>query len=69
MSLLLVQGILKDYFGEKIGLYFLFLTHYTTFLFYAGLAGVLVYVHVGIKGDPNVSSVVAFCAFMALWTT
>jgi hypothetical protein len=63
------MDMIKDYFGEKVGLYFLFLTHYTTWLVSAGIAGALIYVHVGIKDNPDVNSVPAFCAFMALWTT
>ena len=61
--------MIKDYFGEKIGIYYLFLTHYTTWLISAGVVGALIYVHVILEGNPNVQSIPAFCAFMALWTT
>lgn len=60
----------KDYFGEKIGFYFLFLGHYTTFLTYSSLVGVGVYIHTLL--DPrmqNAESVPYFCVFMSLWAT
>lgn len=61
---------MQDYCGEKIGLYFLFLTHYTTWLISAALVGVAIYVHVALRnGNPNVESIPAFCAFIAIWTT
>lgn len=60
----------QDYFGEKVGLYYLLLTHYTTWLLSAAIVGIGIYVHVALQdGDPNVWSVPIFCAFIAIWTT
>jgi anoctamin-10/anoctamin-7 len=41
----------KDYFGEKIALYFTFLGHYTTWLIYASIAGFISWIDVA--GDNN----------------
>lgn len=35
--------LVKDYFGEKVGMYFLFLGTYSTWLFYAGALGIVTY--------------------------
>jgi hypothetical protein len=61
----------KDYYGEKIGLYFLWLGHYTTWLISASVVGFFAWVNIAAKGnDPN-EAVVApyFAAFMAIWST
>ena len=61
----------KDYFGEKIGLYFLWLGHYTTWLIPASIVGFCAWINIAAEGnDPN-NAVIApyFAAFMALWST
>lgn len=75
----------KDYFGEKIGLYFTFLCHYTSWLMVPAFAGGLVYFHkyyarsrggfltmapVDIE-EPikDVLSIPVFCVIMAFWST
>ena len=40
----------KDYYGEKIALYFVWLGHYTTYLFYASIVGVLIWILVAAGG-------------------
>lgn len=60
----------KDYFGEKIGMYFLFLGHYTTWLISAGVAGFISWTVVaGENNDPNAAIVPYFAAFMSVWST
>mmetsp|Transcript_20422 Transcript_20422/g.69393 ORF Transcript_20422/g.69393 Transcript_20422/m.69393 type:complete len:748 (+) Transcript_20422:84-2327(+) len=60
----------KDYFGEKVGLYFLWLGHYTTWLIAPSIVGFFVWIHVASKdNDPNAESVPAFAIFVALWVT
>lgn len=61
---------IKDYYGEKIGLYFLFIGHYTTWLIPAGLVGIAAFADVAAKGfDPNAGSIPYYCVFMAIWAT
>ena len=60
----------KDYYGEKIGLYFTFLGHYTTFLFPAAIMGVMCWISVAVNGNnPNSLLMPYFGALMALWST
>ncbi|KAG5190771.1 calcium-activated chloride channel-domain-containing protein [Tribonema minus] len=60
----------KDYYGEKIGLYFLWLGHYTTWLLPASICGILAWINVAAAGnDPNVPGTAAFSVFVALWCT
>jgi hypothetical protein len=42
--------MIKDYFGEKIGLYFVWLGHYTTWLIPASIVGFFVWVNVAVEG-------------------
>lgn len=59
-----------DYYGEKIGFYFLFLGHYATYFMVAALAGVAVFLDTLISPlHENAKSVPAFCVFMSLWAT
>jgi hypothetical protein len=61
---------IKDYFGEKIGLYFLWLGHYTIWLCVAGAVGLLAWINIAIDGnDPNAAVMPYFSVFMALWAT
>lgn len=68
---------IKDYFGEKIGLYFEFLGHYTTWLLYLTIAGAIMCIEVviewGLYGnlvDPlgRAYGTPIFCAFVAIWS-
>lgn len=60
----------KDYFGEKIGLYFVWLAHYTSWLLVAGIVGFFCWINVAVKGnDPNAVVMPYFATFMAFWAT
>jgi len=60
----------KNYFGEKIGLYFLWLAHYTSWLMFAGVIGFFCWINVAVEGnDPNAVIMPYFATFMALWAT
>lgn len=60
---------IKDYFGEKIAMYFLFLGHYTAAVMVAAVVGTIFYLITVIEADPNHPSIPFFCVFMALWAT
>jgi len=60
---------IKDYFGEKIAMYFGWLGHYTTYLSYAAPAGFLTYVVAFGEGRTDNSLTPIFAAFMAVWGT
>jgi anoctamin-10/anoctamin-7 len=60
----------KDYFGEKIGLYFFWLSHYTSFLCVASVMGVIAYGIVQAEdNDPNAYIMPYFAGAMAIWAT
>jgi hypothetical protein len=60
----------KDYFGEKIGLYFLWLGHYTSWLFFAGIVGFFCWINIAADGnDPNAVIMPYFASFIAFWAT
>ncbi len=60
----------KNYFGEKVGLYFLWLGHYTTWLLPASIVGVAAWLDVALRGgNPNTPSIAAFAVFIGLWST
>ncbi len=62
--------IVKDYFGEKIGLYFLWLGHYTTWLISAAVVGFLSWIWVAAdENDPSAPVIPYFAAFIAVWST
>ncbi|DAZ96612.1 TPA: hypothetical protein N0F65_000178 [Lagenidium giganteum] len=60
---------IKDYFGEKIGLYFAWLGHYTTWLIAPSIVGVLLFVDVIVLKSADATLVPYFGLFMALWST
>jgi hypothetical protein len=63
-------GLAKDYFGEKIGLYFVWLGYYTTLLIIPSIFGVITWVLILSDSDnPNASVVPYFAAFMAIWSS
>jgi anoctamin-10/anoctamin-7 len=62
--------LVRDYFGEKIAFYFVFLGEYTSWLFWASVAGCIVFIDVCIEnGDANSVLTPYFAVFMALWST
>ncbi|TMW59472.1 hypothetical protein Poli38472_004541 [Pythium oligandrum] len=60
---------IKDYFGEKVGLYFAWLGHYTTWLIAPSIVGMLLFIDVLIQGTADATLVPYFGLFMALWST
>jgi hypothetical protein len=61
---------IKDYFGEKIGLYFLWLSHYTSWLLVAAIVGFFCWINVATNGNnPNAVIMPYFATFMAFWAT
>lgn len=62
--------LVKDYYGEKVGLYFVWLAHYTTWLIVPSIVGVGVWIHIAsTNNDPNAPSVPFFAGFVAIWST
>jgi len=60
----------KDYFGERIGLYFSWMGLYTSWLVVASIAGIAAYVQVQRDGNnPNSKVMPYFAGFMAIWGT
>ena len=60
----------QDYFGEKIGLFFLFLGHYTTWLIPSALASIFFWSFVASAGnDPNVPEIIFFSIYVSIWGT
>lgn len=61
---------IKDYFGEKIGLYFVWLGHYTKWLISASFVGFIIWMAISADGDdPDSPSIPYFTVFMAIWAT
>lgn len=62
--------IVKDYFGEKIAFYFLFLGHYTTWLISTAWLGGLSWIIVAVAdNNPNTVWMPFFAAFVSIWST
>eukprot|EP01038_Epipyxis_sp_PR26KG_P011021 gene11021-14802_t len=60
---------IKDYFGEKIGLYFTWLGMYTSWLIPASIVAVLAWIYVAYEdNDPNAPDIPYFAGFMSLWS-
>ena len=63
-------NLIRDYFGEKIALYFSWLGMYTMWLFYASIGGVITHIFIVAQGyDVNSVVIVFFAVFMAGWST
>mmetsp|Transcript_21081 Transcript_21081/g.21777 ORF Transcript_21081/g.21777 Transcript_21081/m.21777 type:complete len:758 (+) Transcript_21081:44-2317(+) len=61
---------IKDYFGEKIGLYFVWLGHYTSWLFIAAIIGFFCWINVAAEdNNPNAEIMPYFATFIAFWST
>ena len=61
------QYSLKDYFGERVSLYFAFLGSHCRWLFVLGLLGLIIQLVVTAKDDPAHPIVAAFAAVVAIW--
>lgn len=62
--------VVKDYFGEKIGLSFLWLGHYTTWLLSAAILGFFAWINVAAEDNkPSAVIIPYFAAFIAIWST
>jgi anoctamin-10/anoctamin-7 len=62
-------GRIKDYFGEKIALYFAWLGHYTSMLGLSGLVGLATFILARIAGTNDTKFMPAFGLFMCLWSS
>ena len=61
---------IKDYFGERIGLYFSWLGHYTSWLVVAVVLGIIAWANVQANAsDPNAVIMPYFAGAMAVWAT
>ena len=61
-------NIVKDYYGEKVGFFFGWLGHYTSWLILASAAGIFSYLFVAAaEGDPNSPIIPYFAAFITIW--
>src|SRR3546814_8890204 len=58
---------MKEYFGEKIGLYFTFLGHLTTWCIWPMFVGLAIQIHVVIANDRSAISVPGFAIFISIW--
>ena len=64
------KDLVKDYFGEKIGLYFVWLGHYTSWLTSASFIGFICWTLISSEdNNPDSPSIPYFTVFMALWAT
>ncbi|KAL4144975.1 hypothetical protein PRNP1_012649 [Phytophthora ramorum] len=59
---------IKDYYGEKVGLYFAWLGHYTTWLIAPALVGCALFANVLVEDTADSVLVPYFGLFMALWS-
>jgi hypothetical protein len=60
---------IRNYYGEKIAMYFAWLSVYTTFLLYASLPGFITYCVAFGEQRTDSTLTPAFAAFMAVWAT
>ena len=61
------NDLFKDYFGEKVGLFYVFLCHYTTWCAYLGVAGLLVAIDVLVEMSVETLAVEFFAVFVTIW--
>jgi Calcium-activated chloride channel len=58
---------IKEYFGEKIGLYFAFIDHVTSFIFIPAVMGIPLQVSVYVLNDYSAPFLPPFSFIMAIW--
>jgi anoctamin-10/anoctamin-7 len=58
---------IKEYFGEKIGLYFTFLSHLTTWCLYVSIFGLIAQIHVVATNNRSASTVPVFAIIVSFW--
>ncbi len=59
---------IKDYFGEKVAMYFTYLTHYTKWLLIPAVAGAAAQLWIAAELDINGQAVLPFTVVVAVWT-
>eukprot|EP00981_Chlorochromonas_danica_P001972 scaffold409_cov167-Ochromonas_danica.AAC.4 len=60
---------IKDYFGEKVGMYFMWLGVYTTWLVPAAILGLCIWIDIAATDNsPSAPSVPYFAGLIALWS-
>lgn len=61
---------IKDYFGEKVGLYFTFLSFYTSWLLPVAVLGLVAWINVVVeKNNPEAVTIPYYAGVMALWSS
>lgn len=66
---------IRDYFGAKIGLYFLFIGHYTTWLMYLSIASFICYIGIIVAtstqsyvyAESHAYTIPFYCIFVSFW--
>ncbi len=59
----------KDYYGEKVAMYFAWLAHYTRQLILPSLVGVAIFIHQYWENSLTVQTVPFYAFFMGIWVT
>eukprot|EP00298_Acanthocystis_sp_HF-20_P010790 c19048_g2_i1.p1 GENE.c19048_g2_i1~~c19048_g2_i1.p1 ORF type:complete len:776 (-),score=283.97 c19048_g2_i1:55-2343(-) len=60
---------IRDYFGEKIAMYFAFLGHYTVWLISLSIFGLIAQICQFVTNDADHPIVPFYCLLLSLWTT
>lgn len=59
---------IKEYFGEKLGLYYAFVGHYTLYLVYPSLLAIPFQILVFLSGNYTAGYIPFFSGFLAVWS-
>lgn len=59
---------IKDYFGEKVGMYFLFLDFYTRWIFPPAVFGLVTYLDKALGEGAQAYLILFYAAFMVVWS-